>query len=176
MATPSKAKKVLFTALAGLGVTAGAAGLASAATSQTTPTTPPAAEQRQAGTGDSPDYTSSVTVPQSPDSETDDEATDAAKLAAVATVTPEQAIAAATAAVPGTAGTPELSDENGNVVYDVEVTAADGSKVGVKVDAGNGSVLAQETDEAGDEKGADKGEGPEGTQSESETPDAPTSN
>ena len=82
----------------------------------------------------------------------------------------------ATAAVPGTAGTPELSDENGNVVYDVEVTAADGSKVGVKVDAGNGSVLAQETDDAGDEKGADKGEGPQGTQSGSETPDAPTSN
>lgn len=183
MATPSKAKKVLFTALAGLGITVGAAGLANAATSQMTPTTPPAAEQQQAGTGaaeadESPDYTSSVTVPQTPDTgtEADDESADAAKLAPLATVTPEQATAAATAAVPGTAGTPELSDENGNVVYDVEVTAADGSKVEVKVDAGNGSVLAQETDDAGDEQGADKGEGPEGTESGSETPDAPASN
>jgi len=44
------------------------------------------------------------------------------------------------------------------------------------VDAGNGNVLAQETGDAGEEKGADKGEGPEGTESGSETPDGTTSN
>jgi len=181
MATPSKAKKVLFTALAALGVTVGAAGLANAATSQPAPTAPAVAQQAgpdTVETDESPNYTSSVTVPQTPDSgaETDDEAADAAKLAPLATVTPEAASAAATAAVPGTAGAATLGDENGNVVYEVEVTTADGSKVEVKVDAGNGNVLAQETDDAGEENGADKGEGPEGTESGSETPDAATSN
>jgi len=182
MATPSKAKKVMFTALAALGVTVGAAGVASAATSQATPSAPAAAEH-QSGVdtpepGDSPDYTSSVTVSQTPDSgaETDNEAADAAKLAPLATVTPEAASAAATAAVPGTAGAATLGDENGNVVYEVGVTTTDGSKVEVKVDAGNGNVLAQETGDAGEEKGADKGEGPEGTESGSETPDGTTSN
>ncbi|WP_308195101.1 PepSY domain-containing protein [Microbacterium profundi] len=68
-------------------------------------------------------------------------------LQSLATVTPEEATAAALAAVPGTAGDATLEDENGYVVYEVQVTAADGSVIEVKVDAGDASVLAQEADE-----------------------------
>ncbi|MET3768631.1 putative membrane protein YkoI [Marisediminicola sp. UYEF4] len=75
------------------------------------------------------------------------EAEESMSLQPLATTTPEQATAAALAAVPGTAGAVELDNENGYVVYSVEVTAADGSSVDVKVDAGNGSVLAQDTDD-----------------------------
>lgn len=87
-------------------------------------------------------YTSSVTVA---DTGRDSEANDAA-LAALARITPEQARSAALAAVPGTAGAVELENEDGNVVFGVEVTTASGTRIDVKVDAGNGKVLAQEAD------------------------------
>ncbi|NMR21223.1 PepSY domain-containing protein [Cellulomonas fimi] len=94
------------------------------------------------------------TVPAPPDgedgTETDDdaagEAQEARVLEPLATTTAQEAAAAATAAVPGTAGAVELENENGYVVYNVEVSSPDGTTVQVKVDAGNGSVLAQEAD------------------------------
>ncbi|MGB3683380.1 MAG: PepSY domain-containing protein, partial [Rubrobacteraceae bacterium] len=49
----------------------------------------------------------------------------------------------------------ELGNENGYVVWEVEVAAQDGTLQEVKVDAGNGKVLAQET---GDNEGSEKGE------------------
>lgn len=49
-------------------------------------------------------------------------------------------------AVPGTAGEVELENENGSVVYSVEITA-NGITADVMVDAGNGKVLAQDTGE-----------------------------
>lgn len=97
-------------------------------------------------------YTSSVTAP---DSGTDSEGNDAA-LTALAKITPDQAKAAALAAVPGTAGQVELENEDGNVVFGVEVTTSAGKVIDVKVDAGNGKILAQEADDANesDAKGA----------------------
>ena len=97
-------------------------------------------------------YTSSVTAP---DSGTESEGNDAA-LTALAKITPDQAKAAALAAVPGTAGQVELENEDGNVVFGVEVTTSAGKVIDVKVDAGNGKVLAQEADDANesDAKGA----------------------
>jgi uncharacterized membrane protein YkoI len=83
-------------------------------------------------------------------------------LQAAATISPDQAKQAALAAVPGTAGKVELESENGNVVYGVEVTA-NGTTTDVKVDAGNGSVLA---------KDADQNEGTKGTESGGEAPDS----
>ncbi len=65
----------------------------------------------------------------------------------MATITPEEATTAALAAVPGTAGAAELDSENGYVVYSVPITGAGGTTVDVKVDAGSGAVLAQETDD-----------------------------
>lgn len=97
-------------------------------------------------------YTSSVTTP---DTGTEVEGNDPA-LAALAKITPDQAKAAALAAVPGTAGQVELENEDGNVVFGVEVTTSAGKTIDVKVDAGNGKVLAQEADDANesDAKGA----------------------
>jgi uncharacterized membrane protein YkoI len=45
----------------------------------------------------------------------------------------------------------ELEDENGFLVYGIEVVSADKSVVDVKVDAGTGKVLAMEKDKADDE-------------------------
>lgn len=78
------------------------------------------------------------------------EADEAATLAPLATATEAEARTAATDAVAGTAGTPTLDDENGYVVWSVEVTQPDGTVVDVKVDAGDGSVLVQETGEDGE--------------------------
>ena len=180
MATPSRTKKIMFTALAGLGVTAGAAGIAAAATTQTTPTDPSAAEQSPAEKGtndaaekdDTPKYTSSVTVPQTPEGAEgaeESDAAEAAKLAPLAKISADEASKAATTAVPGTAATPELEEEDGNVVYDVEIITADGKQVEVIIDAGNGKVLAQETDN--DHEGKDANEANEtGTETGTETP------
>ncbi len=118
----------------------------------------------------SPAYTSSIQVPNAQDNanekedakaengaeketgavenKTDDgsagEASEAASLQAQAKITPDQAKAAALKAVPGTVLKAELENENGNLVYGVEIKTADGD-VDVKVDAGNGTVLAQDS-------------------------------
>jgi uncharacterized membrane protein YkoI len=80
-------------------------------------------------------YHSSVTVPVFLDDE-DLAVRSAAKIGAA------DAVAAAVAAVPGTVTEVKLDNDKGNVVYKVEIkTAAD--QVDVKVDAGNGAVLAR---------------------------------
>jgi outer membrane lipoprotein SlyB len=68
--------------------------------------------------------------------------------------------------VSGTAGAIELDNENGNVVYSVEITKADGSKLDVKVDAGNARVLHQEADDGDDAGEAEEREADEGTEAE----------
>jgi uncharacterized membrane protein YkoI len=66
------------------------------------------------------------------------EADESAALAGLATLTPEQAKAAALEAHPGTTALQvELDNENGALVYSVELD----SGLYVKVDAGNGAVL-----------------------------------
>lgn len=104
-----------------------------------------------------PSYTGSVPAPpEGADTESGPETVDngaaevdeSAALESLATITPEEATTAALAAVVGTAGVAELENENGYVVYNVSITGADGTTVDVKVDAGTGAVLAQETDEA----------------------------
>ena len=85
------------------------------------------------------------------DGKTNDDAEEkqeAAKYQSLAKITPEQAKAAAEAAVGGKAKEMELENEDGNLVYDVEI-----GKKEVIVDAGNGKVLyiedeSQEDDEA----------------------------
>lgn len=75
------------------------------------------------------------------------EAAESAQLSALARISSGQARAAALARVPGTVLDAELDNENGNVVYSVEVRKADRSVVDIKVDAGTGQVLHIETDE-----------------------------
>ncbi len=68
------------------------------------------------------------------------EAGEAARFQSLARVTADQARAAAVAQVPGTARTVELDNEDGNLVYSVEVATTAGDR-DVKVDAGNARVL-----------------------------------
>ena len=147
-------------ALAGLGITG-----AAAAQNDKGPSEAPSSEQKQ----EEPAYTGSVPAPQEgqegQDESKDDEAAEAQALEGLATVSPDEARDAALAAVPGTADKVELDNENGFVVYSVEVTGADGTVTDVKVDAGNGQVLAQDTgedSESGEE--SESGESGEATE------------
>jgi len=96
-----------------------------------------------------PSYATSITAPQD---EGLSEADEAKALEPLATITADQARDAALAAVPGTVGKVELDNENGAVVYSVEVTDGSGSNIDVKVDAGNGAVVHQGADD-GDHEG-----------------------
>lgn len=131
----------------GLGV--GAAGVAAAATnsSSSTPSGSTAASTATDTQQQDPSYQSSVT---SPEQANQSEADEAKALEAAAKISPDQARQAALAAVPGTAGSVSLDNENGNVVYSVQITDSSGTVTDVKVDAGNGSVLAKD---AGHEAG-----------------------
>ncbi|MDO5736728.1 MAG: PepSY domain-containing protein [Propionibacteriaceae bacterium] len=81
----------------------------------------------------------------SPEKKAQDQAeTDA--LTKLATVTEQEATKAATDAVPGTVNTIKLDDEDGFVVWEADITQADGTVIEVLVDAGDASILAQEID------------------------------
>jgi uncharacterized membrane protein YkoI len=71
------------------------------------------------------------------------------RLKSLARITPEQAQTAALAQVSGTVKKLELENEDGNVVYGVEVKTVNGES-DVKVDAGDGRVLHVEQDGEGD--------------------------
>ena len=75
-----------------------------------------------------------------------DEQAESVSYQKLARVTAEQARAAAIAAVPGVATSVELENEDGNLVYGVNVKTSAGER-DVKVDAGNGKVLHVEQDE-----------------------------
>jgi len=125
------------------------------ALAQTQQPVAPASSQGQTETQDPP-YSSSVTAPQ--DQAGQNETGDAQALAAKATITADQAKAAALAQFPGaTVQNVGLENENGNVVYGVELTDTSGKAQDVKVDAGSGKVLnvqaggADAPDQAGQE-------------------------
>jgi uncharacterized membrane protein YkoI len=79
--------------------------------------------------------------------ETEDraEGAESERLKSLARITPEQARDAALAQAPGTVKKVELENEDGNVVYGVEIKTAKGES-DVKVDAGDGRVLHVEQD------------------------------
>lgn len=92
-----------------------------------------------------PQYTGSITVDESQYKGVS-EADEAAALQAKATITSAQAEAAALAANPGTTVVKtELDNENGVLVYSVELS----NGMDVKVDAGNGKIL--HTEQAGND-------------------------
>ena len=99
-----------------------------------------AAARRQA-----PAYTSSVQVQNHDHQERgrrEAERSEGAQLASLARIDVAQATAAALAQVPGTVLKAELDNENGNVVYSVEILTSTQEVKEVKVDAGTGQVLA----------------------------------
>jgi uncharacterized membrane protein YkoI len=86
-----------------------------------------------------------------------------AEFPSMAKVSMEQAVNIAQASVPGQVLKTGLEDEDGYLVYGVEVVAADKSVVEVKVDAGSGKVLAMEQDKADkDDNGSDESDDHDG--------------
>lgn len=83
------------------------------------------------------------------------EAAEEQQFLSLAKIDRSQAEEAALKAVPGTVREAELGNENGYVVWDVKVAADSGSDQEVKVDAGNGQILAQEAE---DNEGSAQGE------------------
>ncbi|SHK06528.1 Peptidase propeptide and YPEB domain-containing protein [Desulfatibacillum alkenivorans DSM 16219] len=69
---------------------------------------------------------------------------DKAHLSTLVKVTGQQAISSALEAVPGKVIELELENEDGYLVYGIEVASADGSVSSVEVDAGSGKVLLVE--------------------------------
>lgn len=106
--------------------------------------------------GDLVPGSSSVQAPNAPDPEESGEGSEAAedsaekaeaaKLAALATVDKAAAEKAALAKVPGAVKHSELGNENGNVVWQVEVIATGGGEHEVTIDAGSGAVLLSQAD------------------------------
>ncbi len=93
-----------------------------------------------------PLYTSSITVPESSLSEEQE----SSELAKYATISEKPAETVALQLVPGELGKIGLENENGNVVYSVEIMTSTGI-TDVKVDAGNGHVLCIENDDYEDQ-------------------------
>ena len=115
-----------------------------------TPSLPQTQAEGQADTGpdeQAPSYDSAIRVDGTQYGGLS-EADEAAALAGMATITPEQATAAALQAHPGTTALKvELDNENGALVYSVELD----NGLDVKVDAGDGAVLY--VDSGGDHEG-----------------------
>ena len=70
-----------------------------------------------------------------------------AKLAELAKITEAESKAIALQKVPGTVTEVELEDEDGTIIYGVEVQVKDGSKQDVKVDAQTGKIVKVENDD-----------------------------
>ncbi len=71
---------------------------------------------------------------------------DEAGFAGMAKVSLDSAVSAALKAVPGKVLKAELENENGYLVYGIEIAKADHQIADVKIDAGNGKILKIDTD------------------------------
>ena len=145
--------KIITGVAAATMLTAGA-GAALAAQQSTQETTGTQAAQKQE---QEPSFNGSVAAP--PETEANDatenpgdDAAEAKRLEELAIIDQAAAEKAALGAVPGKVQQTELDNENGSVVYSVEIMGQDGKLREVVVDAGDGKVLAQ---------GAEEDEGPE---------------
>ncbi|MEV8455421.1 PepSY domain-containing protein [Streptomyces sp. NPDC052095] len=88
----------------------------------------------------------------------DREVTSSVAEGGTARVDVKEAVAAALKAVPGTATEAELDDEDGGLVWEVDVYGSDKVRHDVTVDAGNGKVLDRHTDkDEDDDHGDDRG-------------------
>jgi len=147
-----RSARFVIAGAAAAGLTLGVAVVAGAVTRPGGAGTSAVAEK---GGAQEPSYTASITTA---DNGSTGEADQSKALTALAKVTADQARDAALGAVPGVAGAIELDNENGNVVYSVEVTNAAGARVDVKVDAGNAKVLAQDVEPGEADGGSSAGD------------------
>jgi len=166
-------KKVLSYLTAGILLLGSAAGLGAgyAKTARAAVNQPASAAVQQETTNQEPAYAASIKVTNPQDNlneneaqeKHENEAQESAAFKAQAKITPEQARAEALKAVNGEIQKVSLDNENGNLVYSVEVKTAGGT-VDVKVDAGDGKVLARDNDqdnEGGHAPEAEKDSGPD---------------
>ena len=118
---------------------------------------------------------------QTDDNEVSDaanEASENALLASQVKITEAQAIATVESANPNATVTcDELGNENGTAAYQLTVTAADGSKTEVKVDANTGTILStsdkeEENDAADPKEGNEQNSDTEESAPKNETEDA----
>lgn len=79
-----------------------------------------------------------------------------ADLPAMAKISFEEAVKAATAAVPGKIIKAELEIEDGNLMYSFEIVSANKSITEVEIDAGNGKVLGTDIEESAETKKSEK--------------------
>lgn len=161
----TRTRSIIAGGAAAVGITLGAAAIASADTAPTDQE--PVAETDET---QEPELHGSVQAPEDDDSAS--EADEAETLESRAKITADEAITAATDAVRGTADVAELENENGSVVYEVDVTAEDGSKTEVKVDAGNGKVLGAESDDEAENEADEAEEDADDEESESDEDEA----
>jgi uncharacterized membrane protein YkoI len=102
-----------------------------------------------------PAYTSSIQVQDQNRREhrqRREERQEAGPFASLAKIDLAQATAAALAQVPGTVLKAALDNENGNLVYSVEIQTGPHEIKDVKVDAGNGTVLHVDTGGQGEDE------------------------
>lgn len=84
---------------------------------------------------------------QAPDREFESDDREKRELRSLAGITVPDATESARAAHPGQVTKVEIEDEEGYVVYEVELAGGDGAYYEMKVDAGNGSILQSETED-----------------------------
>lgn len=161
----------------GLAATALVAVVGGTALAQSTPAPKPTSDvQTDNATGtqtasedaDEQPLNGSITAPEDESLSDEQEAKSLAELPGL--ISESDAIAAATADG-GTAKVAELENEDGSVVYEVDVTADDGTVEEVTVDAGNGDILEREADDHDDDCD-EADEGPE-TNEANEANEAP---
>lgn len=80
---------------------------------------------------------------------------DDAAMAGQARLTSSEAAKIATTALPGKVIETKLNDENGYLIWEVEIIDANGHETQLKIDAGNGRLLAAESE---DDEDKDEGE------------------
>ncbi|MFF3765062.1 PepSY domain-containing protein [Streptomyces sp. NPDC001922] len=103
-----------------------------------------------------PTSATSTNVRDTDDRDADDRDTDDVREARAATTDAAQAVAKALQAQPGTVASAELDDTAQGVVWDVDVLGADGTWHELKLDAGNGRVLGNHTEQEDDNGNAVK--------------------
>lgn len=155
-------KKIIAGAAAATVLTIGAgAAMAAQQPPQETTGTQAAQQQEQ-----EPSVNGSVAAPAETEANdatetSQSDAAEAKQLESLAKIDQAAAEKAALDAVPGEVQQTELDNENGSVVYSVEILGQDGKLQEVVVDAGDGKVLAQAAEEDEGQEGPEADEGPE---------------
>lgn len=148
-------KRILYgTSITSLVIAAYLIGSLSLGRAQAQTATPPSSATEQATTlGKQELAAEKQEAAEANEADQQSEADEAKALASQATISAEQAQTAALAQFPGaTVHQVKLDDENGTVVYSVELTDASGQGHDVKVDATNGTVVKAEADGAEDQE------------------------